>query len=135
MTEKIIVMVSDLDDGVHGEINVMESPDQAARFVESLIESGFDQQRIRVFLGGEMEMEVHHRPVVNLLNTRSSQEEPAPQAEDQKEDAGSQEEEAKEEVAVSANARSRALRMEEVAASAEPFQKNGVRFSSQFRPA
>jgi hypothetical protein len=132
MANKVIVMVSDLDDAIHGEINVLESPDQAAHFVESLIESGFDQQRIRVFLGGEMEMEVHHRPVVSL-NPRANEAMSAPapaQAEAPEASA-----EATEERPVAASSRARTLRIEEVGIPAEPFVKNGVRFSSQFRPA
>ena len=74
---KVIVMVSDLDDAVHGEINVLDGPDLATRFVETLLESGFERERIRVFVGDEMMMEVHHRPVVSLLgNSRTGKEEP-----------------------------------------------------------
>src|SRR6185295_13981875 len=61
------------------EINVMEDPEQAARFVESLLESGFEQERVRVFGGDELQMQVHHRPVVNLLTgARGGQKEEAP---------------------------------------------------------
>lgn len=130
MANKVIVMVSDLDDTIHGEINVLESPDQAAHFVESLIESGFDQQRIRVFLGGEMEMEVHHRPVVSL-NPRTK-EESSPQQQEHEEVA---EAPAEEQTPVAPTSRARTLRVEEAGVSSEPFIKNGVRFSSQFRPA
>jgi hypothetical protein len=136
MTQKIIVLVSDLDDAIHGEINVLESSEHAARFVESLLESGFDQERIRVFLGGEMDMEVHHRPVVSLMGTRPSKES-SPDSEEQQEEAAEADQgeaAAKEEtVAASSGRAARGLLIE--AASAEPFTQNGVRFSSQFRPA
>lgn len=133
MTNTVIVMVSDLDDAIHGEINVMESPEQAAHFVESLIESGFDQQRIRVFTGGEMEMEVHHRPVVSL-NPRTMEGSPS-HAEANEVVAEAKAEEQEEEPAPVVTSRARTLRVEEVGVASEPFIKNGVRFSSQFRPA
>jgi hypothetical protein len=76
MLNKVIVMVSDLDDGSHGEINVLDGPEQAARFVETLLECGFEQERLRVLGGDELEMQVHQRPVVSLIsNVRGSKEE------------------------------------------------------------
>ena len=132
MSEKIIVLVSDLDDGIHGEINILESPDQAAHFVESLIESGFEQERIRVFTGAELAMEVHHRPVVSLSGARTKEGSP-PEAAPEHEEVAEQSHEEEGEVVAAAASRSRSARMEEVEAT--PFVKNGVRFSSQFRPA
>ena len=140
MSNKVIVMVSDLDDASHGEINIMESPEHAARFVETLLESGFEQERVRVFDGDELQMQVHHRPVVNLLTgVRSGQKEHA----QSEEEAPSQEPATEQEhVAVAAakngsvgsNVASHAKSvLEDIAA--QPFVRNGVRFSSQFRPA
>ena len=127
MSGRVVVMVSDLDDAIHGEINVLQSPEEATRLVETLLESGFEQERIRIFLGDEMQMEVRHRPVVSLSSTdtgRTSKED-APPAE-VPETPNTQEEEA-----ATVSARSRSLQFEEVAA--EPFVKNGVRFSSLLR--
>jgi hypothetical protein len=132
MLNKVIVMVSDLDDASHGEINVLDGPDLAARFVETLLESGFEQERVRIFGGDELQMQVHQRPVVSLISNargrneeapRHEEEEPAPQARPQQEQVA-----AFENVAAHAKAV-----MDEVAA--QPFVRNGVRFSSQFRPA
>ncbi len=127
MSDRIIVMVSDLDDAKHGEISVMEGPHRAARLVETLLEAGFDQARIRVFTGDEMEMQVTHRPVVALVNN----------------DVGARPDEAHEPAEEPAEAEADAelvaavpkakAELEEVAAT--PFVKDGVRFSSQFRPA
>ena len=124
---RVIVMVSDLDDAIHGEINVLQSQEEATRLVETLLESGFEQERIRIFVGDEMQMEVHHRPVVSLSTTdkgRTSKEDTPPG--EVPETPNTQEEEP-----VTVSARSRSLHFEEVAA--EPFVKNGVRFSSLFR--
>jgi hypothetical protein len=114
MLNKVIVMVSDLDDGSHGEINVLDGPEQAAHFVETLLESGFEQERVRVFGGDEVEMQVHQRPVVSLISNARGRNEEAPRDE-------------KEEVAAPTP-----YAMDEVA---QPFVRNGVRFSSQFGPA
>ena len=54
MSDQIMVIVSDLDNDKHAEINVIEGVQKAARLVEALLEAGFDQARIRVFVGGEM---------------------------------------------------------------------------------
>src|SRR5881628_1203355 len=67
MSEQVMVIVADLDDPKHGEINVVESVHKGARLVETLLEAGFDQARIRVFSGAEMDMRVRHRPVVALV--------------------------------------------------------------------
>lgn len=141
MSNRVIVMVSDLDDASHGEINVLESPEHAARFVETLLESGFEQERVRVFGGDELQMQVHHRPVVNLLTAvRGGQKEEAPA---EKREAPAQESAPQRErvevssaktapVGASVASHAKAV-LEEIAA--QPFVKNGVRFSSQFRPA
>jgi hypothetical protein len=130
MSGTVIVVVSDLDNSAHGEINVMESPQKAARLVETLLESGYDQERVRVFAAEEFQMQVHHRPVVSLMTSADgdSDDEPADtgtyENADQEEDAP---------VASAVTTTAKAVLVE--AASAEPFIKNGVRFSSQFRPA
>jgi hypothetical protein len=128
MSERIIILVSDLDDTSRGEVNILESPDQAAHFVETLLESGFDQDRIRIFGGDELAMQVHHRPVVSLLNAdgRGQKEQPLQEASSQPQ------EETVEEVRA-APARARSIEYQE--ASAEPFVRNGVRFSSMFKTA
>ncbi len=64
--EKIIVLVSDGDDSKHGEISVLDDPRKAEQLVETLLEAGFEQERIRVFTGKSGEFQVSHRPVVAL---------------------------------------------------------------------
>ncbi|MEX0682291.1 MAG: hypothetical protein WD904_06250 [Dehalococcoidia bacterium] len=131
MSSTVIVVVSDLDNAAHGEINVMETPQKAARLVETLLESGYDQERIRVFSAEEFQMQVHHRPVVSLMTTDGDADEGSPSS-------SSVEEVTRDEstpvvaATVAATTRMRSSLMEEVS---EPFTKNGVRFSTQFRPA
>lgn len=140
MSDKVIVMVSDLDDASHGEINVLESTEHAARFVETLLESGFEQERVRVFGGDELQMQVQHRPVVNLLTGARGRKQEAPGEEEAASDQDPAPQQERVEVAaaktetVGANLTSHAKAvLDEIAA--QPFVRNGVRFSSQFRPA
>ena len=133
MANKVIVMVSDLDDASHGEINILDGPEAAVQFVETLLESGFEQERVRVFGGDELQMQVHHRPVVSLIvgNSRGRKEE-APREEEEAAEAPAEQHQEQVAAAKTVTARAKAV-MEEVAA--QPFVRNGVRFSSQFRPA
>jgi hypothetical protein len=130
MSGRTIVMVSDLDEASRGEIHVLEGADEGARLIEALLESGLEQERIRIFVGEEMQMEVRHRPVVSLsaanspIRTseeaaRSQEGSPMPQPPEEEEETSP------------VTARAHSLHFEEIAA--EPFVKNGVRFSSLFR--
>lgn len=138
MSGRIIVLVSDLDDSSHGEVNVLEGPEQAAHFVETLLESGFDQTRVRVFGGDELQMQVHHRPVVSLMNPDQTQNGRGRKEEVLQAVPGPQLQEEPAPVARAAAApapkAARDLEYQEVVA-AEPFVQNGVRFSSMFKPA
>jgi hypothetical protein len=125
MLNKVIVMVSDLDDASHGEINVLDGPEQAAHFVETLLESGFEQERVRVFGGDELQMQVHQRPVVSLISDARGRTEEAPK--DEEDDAAAPAPQAR------PQPEQMAARAQTVAA--QPFERNGVRFSSQFRPS
>lgn len=131
MSDRVIVMVSDLDDGQHGEINIFDESAKATELIESLLGSGFEQERIRVFHGDEMEMQVSHRPVVALVGGEepSAAAAPPPAVEEEPQEARS---EAPEPVAARASSVRAEIR-EEVAAT--PFVKDGVRFSSLFKPA
>jgi hypothetical protein len=126
------VVVSDLDNSAHGEINVLDSPQKAARLVETLLESGYDQERVRVFAAEEFQMQVHHRPVVSLMTSADGDSDGDPADTEQPATANAAEEAGQKEEAPVASATAKSV-LEEVAA--EPFFKNGVRFSSQFRPA
>jgi hypothetical protein len=103
--------------------------------VETLLESGFEQERVRVFGGDELQMQVHHRPVVSLTNPDQAQNGRGRKEELQK--AAVAEPQLEEELPVARVAAAprvaRNLEYQEVAA--EPFVQNGVRFSSMFKPA
>ena len=76
MTTKFIVLVADRDDPKHGEIVVVDTTAEAERLVETLLEAGFDRERVRVFTGTEMEAQVSQRPKVELVER--GLDEPAP---------------------------------------------------------
>ena len=88
MSEKVIVLVSDRGDSTHGEVSVLDDPQKAERLVETLLEAGFEPERIHVFAGRASEFQVSHRPVVALMaegeegegqaRPQAATEEPAP---------------------------------------------------------
>ena len=68
MSEEFVLVVSDESDGKHGEISVLDTAHEIERQVETLLESGVDQNQIRVFAGAEAEFETIYRPVVSLFD-------------------------------------------------------------------
>ena len=68
MQAKVIILVTDRGDDRHGEISVIDDPKKAARLIETIIEAGFEQERIRVFTGSELALQVTFRPVVTLAS-------------------------------------------------------------------
>ena len=127
MSGKAIVVVTDLDNAAHGEINVLESQEEAAQLVETLIESGYDQARVRAFAADEFQIRVYHRPVVALTTTAEADaaEEPEPP--------GGEEADQDEDVPV-ANAEPAASLLT-LGADPAPVMRKGLRFSAQFGPA
>jgi hypothetical protein len=121
MSESVMVIVADPDDAKRGEINFVEGPQKAARLVETLLEAGYEQTRIRVFNGSEMDMRVRHRPVVALLSSEEAGDKADAAAEGEAEPQ-----------TVASNAKAEAVKE---AIAAEPYQNNGQKFSAAFRPA
>ena len=68
MSDKFVLVVSDEKDDKHGEISVLDSAHETERLVETLLEAGFDQERIRVLAGSEAEFVTTSRPVVSLAD-------------------------------------------------------------------
>ncbi len=129
MSGKVIVVVTDLDNAAHGEINVFESQEEAAQLVETLIESGYDQARVRAFAAEEFHIRVYHRPVVALTTAAEVD------ADEQTEAASAgREADQEEDVPVVASVKP-APSLLMVEAAPEPFTRNGLRFSAQFGPA
>ena len=121
MAAKIIVLVADREDERHGEITIVSDARKAERLIETLLEAGFERERIRIFSGGEMDIEVAQRPVVSLVKEHL---EAHAQEEDSLAEEGAEPEE------------ERAGRDGVVEkAPAAVLVQSGVRFSSLFRSA
>ncbi len=125
MSSKVIVVVADLDNAAHGEINVLESPEEAAQLVETLIESGYDEARVRAFKADEFQISVYHRPVVAL--TTGAEADVAEQTE-----IPSGDEDGDQKDNVPAGRAKLAKSLVTAQAAPEPFMRDGVRFSTQF---
>ncbi|RLC59123.1 MAG: hypothetical protein DRI30_01320 [Chloroflexi bacterium] len=67
-SKKVILLVTDVVNPSHGEIQEFSDPEAASREIETLLESGYDKDRIRVFTN-ESEVAVAYRPVVTLAST------------------------------------------------------------------
>jgi hypothetical protein len=138
MPNKTLVVVSDLDDSGRAEITVVDGAERASRLVETLLEAGCEKERIRVFTAEEMDMRVTHRPVVALTMGETEEEPPVEDQRDDEEESGEAEEESpvlapedgQPQPVLSAMPGPHAP-----GADGGPYTKDGVRFSSLFRPA
>ena len=66
MTAKIILLVSESNDSTFGEVIVLDEIRKAECAIEALLEAGFEQERVRVFTGPEINIQVTYRPLVVL---------------------------------------------------------------------
>ncbi len=82
MSDKFVLVVSDENDRKHGEISVLDTAHETERLVETLLEAGFDQERIRVFTGSEAEFATTYRPEVSLADEANQTTESARSASD-----------------------------------------------------
>ncbi len=82
MSDKFVLVVSDENDRKRGEISVLDTAHETERLVETLLEAGFDQERIRVLTGSEAEFVTTYRPVVSLADEANKTTEPARSASD-----------------------------------------------------
>ena len=72
MSTKTLVVVYEQDDDKRGEITIVENPQKAARVVETLLEAGFERDRIRIFTGGETCVEIQEDHLDELSDTAST---------------------------------------------------------------
>jgi hypothetical protein len=68
MSDKFVLVVSDERDDKHGEIAVLDNAHETERWVETLLDAGFEQDRIRAFTGSEAEFVTTYQPVVTLVD-------------------------------------------------------------------
>lgn len=67
-TKTVVVMLHD-NGSTHGKVSEFHYAQDAERFVESLLEAGFEQRSIRVLALQNLDMLVTHRPAVSLVPT------------------------------------------------------------------
>src|SRR5574341_29672 len=72
MTSKSIVVLLQENSDTRGEINWFDYGQDAERFIEGLLEAGFDRRSIRVLEGQDMDVLITQRPVVSLLPAASA---------------------------------------------------------------
>ena len=66
MVTQVLVLVADRDDRNLTEITVLDKRADAERLLQTLLEAGIEQQRIRIFSGTELHAQVTLKPVVTL---------------------------------------------------------------------
>ena len=77
-TDRFMVIVADTDEEATGDIAFFGSAEESAAHVESLLEAGYQQERIGVFGIEKLTTNVRHRPVVTIVR-----DEPAPALEEE----------------------------------------------------
>jgi len=82
MSDRFVLLVSDENDRKHGEISVLDTAHETERLLETLLEAGFDQERIRVLTGSEAEFVTTYRPVVSSADEANQTTNPARSASD-----------------------------------------------------
>ena len=119
MTAQFLVVLVDDKDPERGEFRLVDGPADVARYVETLLEAGYGQERVRVFEAAEIHLEVNYRPVVSLGADCAPAAVPAsapPQTDEPVEDEDEQQAESDD-------------------ANEAQGMRNGVRFSELFRPS
>lgn len=123
MSARIIVVVSDRDDAKRGEVTVIDNPRKAELLVETLLEAGFERERIHLFSGEQLNMRVSRRPAVALVEEHLEQA------------AAARGWATRQETALQEALGEAAPPAKEEESVAKPFVRDGVRFSSLFRSA
>ncbi|HET9477428.1 MAG TPA: hypothetical protein VFP63_08065 [Dehalococcoidia bacterium] len=67
MTSKTMVVLLQENSDTRGEINWFDYAQDAERFIESLLDAGFERQSIRVMEGQDMDVLITQKPMVTLL--------------------------------------------------------------------
>lgn len=118
MTAQFMVLLTEEGDATRGEVKFLSSPNDVANYIEVLLEAGHAREKIRVFQGEEVGVEISYRPVVSLAAAGDAS------SETEIPDAFA--------VGVASNGDAPA---QEAAGDDGPGMLNGVRLSELFRPS
>jgi hypothetical protein len=66
MARQILIFIADENSPDSGEIKLVDDIRQAERFIETMLEAGFEQKGLRIFHASEVIMQISYRPVVSL---------------------------------------------------------------------
>src|SRR5574342_476751 len=66
MTAQFMVLLTEDGDATRGEVKFLGSPNDVANYIEVLLEAGHAREKVRVFQGEEIGVEISYRPVVSL---------------------------------------------------------------------
>ena len=67
MSTKVIVLVDDKETEGSTKMTVVDTAEQAERLVETILETGYAAQRVRIFAATQNEFVTTYRPVVSFL--------------------------------------------------------------------
>lgn len=70
MTDKTIVILLEENSSSYGNVNDFDQPQDAERYIEGLLEAGYDRERIRVMEAHGLNVEITPKPIV-VLHTAS----------------------------------------------------------------
>lgn len=140
MNTRTIVILLQENSSNHGEVNEFDHPQDAERFIEGLLEAGFERQSIRVLAARDLDLLITQKPVVSLLRAEVAPAVQMPEPEVAEEIQAVSEEVPEynpEPVRVEAMASHAERQLVAVSASEpstdnEPYMRDGVRFSSAF---
>ena len=131
MTTKTIVILLQENSSNHGEVNEFDQPQDAERFIEGLLEAGFERRSIRALTAHDIDLLITQKPTVSLLSGKDSTAD-APSAEESEKVVPPSGHTNGAHAATEMKAsESPAEPVSEDAGSA-PYTRNGVRFSSMF---
>lgn len=71
MASRYLLFLADEKERERGDISFFDDAQEVAGHAESLLEAGYEQDRIRIFSSDEMDVQVTHRPVVSLVGADS----------------------------------------------------------------
>lgn len=127
MSARMLILIRDRDNVDRFELAEFSDGPEAERYLEQLMADGVPQEAIRAFNAVELDMQVSHRPVVSLNGVPGAQS-PQPVREEFGAAANSQVQEA------AADTQAAQVSGADIDETGQPFVRDGVRFSSLFKP-
>lgn len=126
MNTRTIVILLQENSSNHGEVNEFDHPQDAERYIEGLLEAGYERQSIRALTAHDIDLLVTQKPVVSLVSDGGPTAPAVEVSEEPVQVASSKD------GAAEMQASGEPAEPVSVSAESEPYTRNGVRFSSMF---